>query len=70
MITVTTKENGAFFTTYRKFYRLCFKGQIVQKVRNRRYHVKPTTARRLQKIAALRRNYARYKLPNKKMVLG
>ena len=56
MPSVKTRENEPFDITLRRFKRSCEKAGILAEVRRREYYEKPTTIRKRQAAAAVKRN--------------
>ena len=56
MPSVKTRENEPFDITLRRFKRSCEKAGILAEVRRREYYEKPTTIRKRQAAAAVKRH--------------
>ncbi len=56
MPSVKTRENEPFDITLRRFKRSCEKAGVLAEVRRREYYEKPTTIRKRQAAAAVKRH--------------
>jgi small subunit ribosomal protein S21 len=59
MPSIRVKENEPFEVAIRRFKRTCEKAGTVAEARAREFYEKPTSVRKREKAAAVKRNYKR-----------
>lgn len=59
MPSVKVKENEPFEIALRRFKRACEKAGVVAEARAREFYEKPTSVRKRERAAAVKRNYKR-----------
>ena len=59
MPSVKVKENEPFEVALRRFKRSCEKAGVVAEARAREFYEKPTSVRKRERAAAVKRNYKR-----------
>ncbi|HHC73646.1 MAG TPA: 30S ribosomal protein S21 [Thiothrix sp.] len=59
MPSIRVKENEPFEVAIRRFKRTCEKAGVVAEARAREFYEKPTSVRKREKAAAVKRNYKR-----------
>jgi len=59
MPNIRVKENEPFEVAIRRFKRTCEKAGVVAEARAREFYEKPTSVRKREKAAAVKRNYKR-----------
>ena len=64
---VRVRENEPFDVALRRFKRSCEKAGIMAEVRRREHYEKPTTVRKRNKAAAVKRHLKKLQRENKKM---
>jgi small subunit ribosomal protein S21 len=57
MPSVKVRDNEPFEVALRRFKRTCEKAGVVAEVRAREFYEKPTSVRKREKAAAVKRNY-------------
>ena len=68
MPSVKLKENEPFDIALRRFKRSCEKAGVLAEVRRREFYEKPTTVRKRQGAAAVKRHLKKLQRENRKMV--
>ena len=64
---VRVRENEPFDIALRRFKRSCEKAGIMAEVRRREYYEKPTTVRKRNKAAAVKRHLKKLQRENRRM---
>ena len=64
---VRVRENEPFDIALRRFKRSCEKAGIMAEVRRREYYEKPTSVRKRNKAAAVKRHLKKLQRENRKM---
>jgi small subunit ribosomal protein S21 len=64
---VRVRENEPFDIALRRFKRSCEKAGIMAEVRSREYYEKPTTVRKRNKAAAVKRHLKKLQRENRRM---
>lgn len=59
MPSIRVKDNEPFEVAIRRFKRTCEKAGVVAEARAREFYEKPTSIRKREKAAAVKRNYKR-----------